>query len=117
MGYALNFFYNYSKDKAVREATTNEIDRGSNGAKPEETEEAVEEGRAAVEGKKPFAVKLKLMTAGLGLSTTTLFIRAIYRTIEVSLLKITAFLLIVVKCWLALEWLDRSHYPHSSILQ
>jgi hypothetical protein len=82
VAFAANFFYNYSKNKAIRVLAAVE-ERRSGGSTPEK------EGRADAEGPVPGGTRTalplgtRLVIAGLVLSTTCLFIRAIYRTIEV----------------------------------
>ena len=84
VAFAANFFYNYSNSKAIRVLPIAEEGR-SGGSTPEKGRgtNADTEGLAPGGARASLHLRTKLMIVGLVLSTTCLFIRAIYRTIEV----------------------------------
>lgn len=86
VAFAANFFYNYSHDKAIRL----EEERGGDTTLKEEDREMT--AGVTLSARVPMPLGTKLMIVGLMLSTTCLFIRSVYRTIEVRIFRETPLL-------------------------
>ena len=82
--FAANFFYNYWQNKTIRVLQVAEEEKQGGGSAPDEDGLDVTGGEG-VSGRTAMPLRTKLMVWGLVLSTTCLFIRGVYRTIEVSL--------------------------------
>ena len=84
VAFAANFVYNYWQNKAIRVLQVTEEEKQGSGSVPDEDDLDVTRGEG-MGARTAMPLRTKLMVWGLVLSTTCLFIRAVYRTIEVRL--------------------------------